>query len=109
MRTAHDTTSLLLLTGAVLAWHETQITRHLGCTAAAIKAMHVIERRDKGRRLNGPDARTCGQALDDRVLRDEGRKALVSVRQFLVEELHHRSHGREAFTHRRGQVQRGES
>src|SRR5262245_19447168 len=109
MRTAHDTTSLLLLTGAVLARHETQITRDLGGAASAIEAMHVIERRDKGRRRDGPDARTCGQALDDRVLRDKGRKALVSVRQFLVEQLHHRTHGHEALTHRRRQIHRGES
>jgi hypothetical protein len=79
MRTAHDTPSLLLLTGAVLARHEAQITRHLGGTASAIKAMHVIESRDNGRRREGSNARTGGQALDDRVLRDEGRNALVSV------------------------------
>ena len=83
MRTAHDPTSLLLLTGAVLAWDETQITRHLGCAASAIKAMHVIECRDKGRRRDRPNARTGGQALDDRILGDEGLKALGSVRQFL--------------------------
>jgi hypothetical protein len=60
MRTAHDPAALLLLTGSVLAWHETEITRHLGGTASASKPMHVIERRDEGRRRDGPNARTGG-------------------------------------------------
>jgi hypothetical protein len=33
---------------------------------------------------------------------DQGLKALVSVRQFLIEELHHRTHGLNALTHSSG-------
>src|SRR3954468_13958182 len=109
MRTAHDTAALVLLTGAVLAWHQTEITCHLGGTASASKPMHVVERRDKGRRGDRPNARTGGQALDDGILGDEGLKALVSVRQFLIEELHHRPYRHEALTHRHWEIQRGES
>ena len=76
MRTPHDPTSLLLFTGAVLARDQPQITGHLRCAASTVKSMHVIERRDKRRRRDRTDARTGGQSLDDRIVGDEGRKAL---------------------------------
>jgi hypothetical protein len=104
MRTAHDTAALVLLTGAVLARYETEITSHLGGTASASKPMHVIERCDEGRRRDGPNARTGGQALDDWVLGDQSLKALVRVRQFLIEEFHHRPHGHEALGDRRREI-----
>jgi hypothetical protein len=82
MRAAQDPTTVLVLTGAVLARDQTQITGHL---RRAVKSRDVIHRRNEGTRRNGPNARQCHQALRHRIRRDELRKLIVSGGEFVIE------------------------
>jgi hypothetical protein len=82
MGTAHHPPPSLLFARAVLAGHETQVTRHL---RRATGARGVIERGDIRRRGDGPNARHGGQAGDDRVLGRDPRKPVVRGRELVVQ------------------------
>ena len=80
--TPHRPATLLVLPGAVLPRNQAEIAGDLGRTPRPHKSTDVIQGGHKSRGGDRPDAGTGGEAFDDRVVRDQGFKLRIGLRQF---------------------------
>ena len=103
--TPHHPASLLVLPGAVLPRNQAEITGDLGGTPPSRKSTHVIEGGHERGGGDRPDAGTGGESFDDRVVRDQGLKLRIGLRQFLVEDLRHLSYWRERLLEREREIE----